>query len=82
MKNEQPTVITQEEARKARELALKNPTALIGDPKAILALGVPLTMVRPKRQDPGPTTDCDHYWLVRRGGTCPTCRKHFNGTGR
>jgi len=20
---------------------------------------------------------CDHYWLVRRGGTCPKCGKKF-----
>lgn len=23
--------------------------------------------------------NCDHYWLVRRGGTCPHCKVEFPG---
>lgn len=22
---------------------------------------------------------CDHYWLYRRGGYCPSCRRNFRG---
>jgi len=29
--------------------------------------------------DPSSRPECDHYWLVRRGGTCQHCTRQFIG---
>jgi len=29
--------------------------------------------------DPKSRPECDHYWLVRRGGICPHCQRQFIG---
>ncbi len=57
-----------DEARERREIAL-----------AIRAWGEVLNKRLVPRTPRIQNMRCDHYWLYRRGGTCPHCREHFRG---